>query len=338
MNLWRWGAGATSWDPSLAGTNFLVRGLWSGGPDGIWAVGGMSTAATARYGRAIHAVPGNGALDWVEYDTQSPYDLNAIWGSSSGDVWAVGNRGTVRHWTNATPKRWAIVDVPTSEDLRAVWGTSAKDIWVVGDKGTILHYDGTTFERVEAQFGAGGSTPNLRGVWGSSADDVWIVGDSVVLHRNSGVESHERQHPLSIACLALRSRAGSGRDLHDERVRRRRRPLGSFEPGIDGGNTLPEVDASEEPVDGGVDDAADAARADADASVLCSPDGFCHLPVPVSDSLRAVWGDGAGTVWAVSDKGDVLRWDGTAFLVHATAAEPALHHLGQRTDRHLGRR
>lgn len=188
-NLWRWGAGATSWDQSLAGTSFLVRGFWSGGPDGIWAVGGMSTAATTRYGRAIHAVPGTGALDWVEYDTQSPHDLNAVWGSSSGDVWAVGNRGAVRHWTNATPKRWAIVDVPTTEDLRAIWGTGPKDIWVVGDNGTILHYDGTTFEPASAKFGVGSFPPNLRGVWGSSADDVWIVGDSVVLHRNSGVET-----------------------------------------------------------------------------------------------------------------------------------------------------
>mgnify|MGYP001089631933 FL=1 len=100
--------------------------------------------------------------------------------------------------------------------------------------------------------------------------------------------------------------------------------LGSFEPEpeIDGGNPLPEVDASEEPADGGLDDAAEDAGADADASVLCSPDGLCHLPVPVSDSLRAVWGDGAGTVWVVSDKGDVLRWDGTAFIVHANVPSP----------------
>lgn len=189
-NFWRRNAGATSWTPSMTGKDFFVRGLWSSGADELWAVGGMSTYGrfTPRYGRALRAVPRAGALDWTEYDTQAWDDLHAIWGSSSDDVWAVGDRGTVRRWTNATPKRWAIVDVPTKQHLRAVWGTGPSDVWVVGDEGTILHYDGTKFDHVEAGFLEGVRLPNLRGVWGSSARDVWIVGDNIVLHRNARVE------------------------------------------------------------------------------------------------------------------------------------------------------
>ena len=34
--------------------------------------------------------------------------------------------------------------------------------------------------------------------------------------------------------------------------------------------------------------------------------------------LRGVWGDGSGTVWAVSEQGSVLRWDGSEWIAQAT--------------------
>jgi len=94
--------------------------------------------------------------------------------------------------------------------------------------------------------------------------------------------------------------------------------LDGVPPELDGGSTLTEDGASSE-TDGGP--SADA-KADADASVPCSPDGFCHLPVPTSDSLRAVWGDDVGTVWAVGAEGNILRWDGAAFVVHQKVSSP----------------
>lgn len=51
---------------------------------------------------------------------------------------------------------------------------------------------------------------------------------------------------------------------------------------------------------------------------ICSDEGFCHTDVPAGNTLRAVWGDGAGFVWTVSDEGNVLRYDGTAWTVHTT--------------------
>ena len=95
--------------------------------------------------------------------------------------------------------------------------------------------------------------------------------------------------------------------------------LDGVPPELDGGSTLAEAGSSSETTDGGP--SADA-QADADASVPCSPDGFCHLPVPTSDSLRAVWGDDVGTVWAVGAEGNILRWDGAAFVVHQKVSSP----------------
>lgn len=48
----------------------------------------------------------------------------------------------------------------------------------------------------------------------------------------------------------------------------------------------------------------------------CSDQGFCHTSLPPDKTLRDVWGDGT-TVWAVTEEGDVLRWDGTAWTIHA---------------------
>jgi hypothetical protein len=75
--------------------------------------------------------------------------------------------------------------------------------------------------------------------------------------------------------------------------------------------------------DGGRPEAApptdgDAGDADVgEASVrTCSDQGFCHVEVPAKETLRDVWGDGS-IVWAVSEEGHVLRWDGQKWNVHA---------------------
>jgi len=83
-----------------------------------------------------------------------------------------------------------------------------------------------------------------------------------------------------------------------------------LEPEVDGG-TMPEVDAS--PDDAGRSDG----DADATAPRECSDDGFCHTALPKNQVLRGVWGDGAGTVWTVSEQGFVLRWDGSKWNTQA---------------------
>ncbi|MBX3209636.1 MAG: hypothetical protein KF764_31675 [Labilithrix sp.] len=87
-------------------------------------------------------------------------------------------------------------------------------------------------------------------------------------------------------------------------------------------------DAGPPAPDGGALDEAstteDAGAADGDAGLpdgaprVCSDQNFCHTALPVEATLRGVWGHGA-IVWAVSEQGDVLRWDGAAWKVHASA-------------------
>lgn len=101
----------------------------------------------------------------------TPYTLVSVFGTSSADVWAVGQNCTLVHYDGT----WAVAPsscASSSTMLNGVWGSSPSDYWAVGDSSTILHYNGVTWSAV----GPGG-TIAYRAVGGSSASDVWIVGD-----------------------------------------------------------------------------------------------------------------------------------------------------------------
>ncbi len=77
------------------------------------------------------------------------------------------------------------------------------------------------------------------------------------------------------------------------------------------------------PTEAGAADAEVDAAIDVDAAPrVCSDHGFCHTALPPDQTLEGVWGDGAGTVWAVTAEGNVLRWDGSAWSLHVSDLGP----------------
>ena len=181
--------GGTAWRP-LAGTP-LVTSIWGSSASDVWmAADNSATNITTTHERGLtfHGSPADGGADanagdpltWTPVDAQSVNRLEAIWGTSANDVWAVGGQGTIRR-ISAGDERWQKIESPTKANLRAVWGSGPNDIWIVGDGGTILHFDGTKIEESSAQLPLG-PRPSLRGVWGSGPNDVWIVGDRATLH------------------------------------------------------------------------------------------------------------------------------------------------------------
>ncbi len=93
--------------------------------------------------------------------------------------------------------------------------------------------------------------------------------------------------------------------------------LGTMFPSDDAGNaTLP---------DGGDEDVAPAPVPDASVEAgpkTCSDHGFCPTHVPDGKTVKALWGDGNGVVWAATEQGDVLRWDGTTWKLHVSDLGP----------------
>lgn len=162
-----------------------IHGIWGSSADDLWIVGDNSQWVSWQLGYTAHGTRSGGELTWTEVDSQASVMLEGVWGSGPGDVWAVGDKGTIRHIT-AGAAQWAIVPSPTTEALHAIWGSGPGDIWAVGDEGTILHYDGKAWRPSVVAFPVGKKKPHLYGVWGSGPDDVWIVGDGIALHHTGG--------------------------------------------------------------------------------------------------------------------------------------------------------
>jgi hypothetical protein len=83
------------------------------------------------------------ASDWKRAESGTREDLFGIWEAAETDVWAVGDKGTIRHFDG---EGWKVVESNTSASLRDVWGSGPADVWAVGQvddgegkSGTILH-------------------------------------------------------------------------------------------------------------------------------------------------------------------------------------------------------
>ncbi|WP_146646389.1 WD40/YVTN/BNR-like repeat-containing protein [Labilithrix luteola] len=173
--------GGPGWATGIDGSTFTtIRGIWGSGPDDVWIVGNKGQNGLPFGARIGGTNSVNGGPGVQEIDTQCLGALYGIWGSKAGDLWAVGDYGTIRHYTDESGQ-WIPVSSPTQENLRGVWGSSESDIWAVGEHATLIHWDGATWRTSSAAF-APGNRPSLTGVWGSGPNDVWAVGSGVVIH------------------------------------------------------------------------------------------------------------------------------------------------------------
>jgi hypothetical protein len=103
--------------------------------------------------------------------------LRGVWGSSSADLWAVGDGGAIVR-SDGGAWRPSPVTPPTENNLAVIWGTARDDVFAVGEHGTILHFDGVAWRQQES-----GTDANLVALWGKSSRDVYVAGaGSTLLH------------------------------------------------------------------------------------------------------------------------------------------------------------
>jgi hypothetical protein len=108
--------------------------------------------------------------------------LNAVWGSGSDDVFAVGDAGTILHYEGGD---WKLMMSGTTVTLKDVWGSSSSSVFAIGEAGTVLYYDGDEWSAMSS-----GTLSDLNAVWGSSASNVFAVGSSGTIRRYDGVTWH----------------------------------------------------------------------------------------------------------------------------------------------------
>ncbi|MDF2693441.1 MAG: hypothetical protein K0S65_1824, partial [Labilithrix sp.] len=57
--------------------------------------------------------------------------LNAIWGTSATDIWAVGTRGTILHGDGTT---FRVLPSGTEEIFFSVWASAPDDVWITSGR------------------------------------------------------------------------------------------------------------------------------------------------------------------------------------------------------------
>jgi hypothetical protein len=100
-----------------------------------------------------------------------------IWGTSSKDVFAVGEK--IWHFDGDT---WSSQPVPSGETLFAVWGTSPTHVLAGGSHSLVLELDGKTWSTVYSSAESG----VVDHISGTGADNVFAVGRNKAVLRHDG--------------------------------------------------------------------------------------------------------------------------------------------------------
>jgi hypothetical protein len=146
-------------------------GIWGFSDTNFYTVGGT---VAAHYDGTWHTqtVNATGAVA-----------LNAVWASSSNNIFAVGDAGLIVH-NDGVSGTWTQQISGTTDNLYAIWGSSANDIYVVGANDSaqvpiILHYNGTAW----SEQASGKNQGKFVTVWVAPDGEAWI-GDYLtpVLH------------------------------------------------------------------------------------------------------------------------------------------------------------
>lgn len=133
--------------------------------DGTVMIGGEG-------GTIVRRAPGASAFERMT--TPGTGTVFGVWGSTSGDVWAVGGLGGSAGFVwRFDGSAWTDVALPAGHPGAAVfkvWGTSSSDVWLCGLMGTLMHWDGAALSMV--------TSPTTRSLFTVHTDgeDVVAVG------------------------------------------------------------------------------------------------------------------------------------------------------------------
>ncbi len=105
-------------------------------------------------------------------------NLRGGWGGDPGNVWAVGEGGTLLHKDGA---KWQSLATDTSATLESVIGT-AEGVFAVGGSNTVLRWDGTALGRETTSCAA-----SLLGIAVSGMDLISVGEGYCMTRRSAGV-------------------------------------------------------------------------------------------------------------------------------------------------------
>lgn len=162
--------------------NKLFTGVWPESADSVWVAGAELGAPSE--GRATPAEPGvlvhlqriGGRWSTQLYSANnaeaalklpSVAVLNRVWGNGLGDVWAVGQGGTILHWNG---KSWQKQQSPADRPLYGVRGRPGRAPWIVGDPDVLLRWDGSGWQRETVE-----NNGTLLDLWQGAGGELWLI-------------------------------------------------------------------------------------------------------------------------------------------------------------------
>jgi hypothetical protein len=337
-NVWAVGAAggmarwsSDTWSPVQSSVTVDLNAVWNDGST-LWAVGVAGTVLSWD-GREASASPSS--------EIVSDVDLNAVWGTGSGDIWIAGDAATLLHrdgdgWSQVTLGELIASDVDFeamtgdadhiwlaasdgsllrfengewdraaqgADRLSSAWSDETGEVWAVGDRGASVHFGDQTWVTSNEPV-----TADLFGVWGSATNDVWAVGDAgSVLHWDGRTWS-----PASTPATDGNWTAISGTSSKDVWA------VGSRISHFDGSEWSIALDESPAPLRSACAVASDDAWAVGDRSSVLHWDGLewlpSELPSELPDmNLTTVWCSAADEIWAIDAVQGAMQWNGASW-------------------------
>ena len=174
--------GTDVFDPLPVITDKTLFGVWAADDGTAWSVGGDIRGDVDR---GVLLVRRGGT--WQVDDT-APVELYSdvllfkVWGTSSSDVWVVGERGRMLHYDGSA---WARIESGTTARLLTIHGSATDGPIAVGglSNGVILEWDGAAFTDHAPEF-----IPPYNGVRVLSDGQAFAVGNNGLLSTRAGGE------------------------------------------------------------------------------------------------------------------------------------------------------
>jgi len=193
-------------------TRLALSGIWGSGKSDIWT---FSTSQTMWHSRGFD---GEGT-EWSGFfgttepdsglDAAHPTPIQAMWGTSATDVWAVGATMVGPHreqvpsvlhcdgWRDGQPN-WqpsgtSFGDAASPEPIsfNAIHGSVSAGVWIVGNGGKTRYSAGWNGDRAEWTPVNSHTVRNLNAVWCSPDADVWAAGEGGTVHHFTRADGGE---------------------------------------------------------------------------------------------------------------------------------------------------
>jgi hypothetical protein len=154
-------------------------------PNDIWCADEDSVIMVGPYGSTWRYDPGISNFVPGSAGT-STKDLNAVWGASWSDIYAVGNEGTIVHSGDGA-ETWTEMASNTAVNLNDVWGWDDNHLVAVGDNGTVMVYSPPASPGQWAPISVPtGVSENLHHVWAGDSDNIWVSDGGDLIMRFDG--------------------------------------------------------------------------------------------------------------------------------------------------------